>query len=100
MFVVGFSFVFVVSVVFIFVFMFCVYLFVWFCFVFVVSVVLHSACNKRQRCFPCSSGVLGGKIGQNHFWSRYSASLCWRRKIPPKPEHKASYRTGRPLDPP
>ena len=39
------------------------FLSVGFCFVFVVSGVWVSEHDKRKRCFLCSSGVLGGKVG-------------------------------------
>ena len=56
-----------------------------------MSVVLVSDYDRRQRCFPCSSGVFWRRVEQDQFGSGCSASLCWRCDI----RKTTSYPTGR-----
>ena len=59
--------------------LFCLFLFrLLFCFQIMTN----------KRCFPCNSGVWCVRLVQNQSWSKCSAYLCWRPKIPPPPQKK------------
>ena len=90
-FVVGFCFVVVVSFVSIFVFVVCVYRLFCFCCVCCFGFRLW---QKKKVCSLAVLVFLGIRLMPNQVWSRCSACLCWRAKIPPNMQTQSESKNG------